>query len=379
MKKVKALYFVDRFLRGGIQSFILDYASAMDDGRVQIEVLTLDDGKAYEMEKDLKQMRVPQYKLDGVWIEKPGDFIREARALEQFFAAHHDYDVVHLHSSSKNFLVLLKAKKYGIPVRIAHAHANMHQNGSLVNRAAGRLLNLPLMQFANYYFACSDSAAEWMFGKKNTEKGKVQVVSNAVDAERFKFDPAKRKKLRRELGLENKLVIGHVGRFMWQKNHCFIIDVFSELHKKRPDSVLVLAGDGMGRTAAEERVRRLGLGKSVRFLGERKDIDCILSAIDVFLFPSVMEGLGIAVIEAQAAGLPCFVSTEVPKKAAVSAMVRFLPLVNGPAFWSNAILKADLRRRNLLPKIKAAGYDIGMAAKKLEEFYIKSVEKNRSA
>lgn len=370
-RKIRILYFADRLLRGGIQSFLIDYIEHMDPEKVEAELLVLDDGRRYELEDRLEADGVPVHKLNGVWIKKPSDFPAYLNALEEFFARHHDYDVVHMNSSSKNMFVLRKAEKYGIPVRIAHSHSTGFQSHKAADRLFGNLLKIPLRKVSTHYFACSESAGAWMFGRKNVEDGRVRIVRNAIDAERFRFDARKREKMRKELDVRDLFVVGNVGRFTPPKNHRFLIRVFHEIHKICPASCLLLAGDGPLRNELEKTAASLGLADCVRFLGFREDREDVLLATDVFVFPSLYEGFPVTMVEAQASGLPCVVSEAVPEEAFLTDLVEFVPLASGPREWADRVLRFrhGFERRDRSEQIKTAGYDIHDSAKRLQEFY----------
>lgn len=372
-KKVKVLYFVDRLLRGGIQSFIIDYVSHMDFNKVQIDILVLDDGHNYELEDKLQKSGVHLYKLQNIWLRKPADFPKYLKALDCFFAKHHDYDIIHMHSSSKNVFVLQKAKKYGIPVRIAHAHNTKFQSQNKTKQILGDILKLPLRKAATHYFACSNAAGQWMFGKKLFESGRIQIISNAIKVDDFVFHQETREKMRKSLGIEHSFVIGCVGRFAPQKNHLFLIDVFCKIHTTNADAVLLLVGDGELRPQIEQKIKDLKLENSVILAGFRNNVNDFLQAMDVFVMPSLYEGLGIVLIEAQASGLPCVVSDIVPKEAIITDLVESVSLKENVATWADYILQLQhgFKRKDMSQQIKAAGYDIDDSAKKLQEFYMK--------
>ena len=180
-------------------------------------------------------------------------------------------------------------------------------------------------KYATDYFACSELAGRWLFGDKTFEQGKVTIINNAIDLDKFKYDEKVRKEKRKELNInDDTLVVGHIGRFVAQKNHTFLIDIFSELHKKEKNSILLLIGQGPLIGEIKQKVETLGISDSVKFLGQRDDVNELYNAMDLFLFPSLYEGLGMVLIEAQANGLPCIASTEVPKNARVSKKISFV-------------------------------------------------------
>ena len=370
-EKIKVLYFVDRLLIGGIQTFILNNIEYMDKTKVQIDFLILDDGNVYEAETDLRLQGHNVYKLKNIWIKKPGDYFKYFKAIDSFFSMHHDYKVVHLHSSSKNFYILKSAKKYGIPIRIAHSHSIGFQSKSKIQIMIGNLCKPLLKKYATNYFACSEIAGEWLFGKKEVKKDNVTVIHNAVDLQRFKFNKNVRNKIRKDLNIEGKLVIGHVGRFTAQKNHNFLIDIFNEIHKKNEKAVLMLVGIGEKEEEIRKKVNRLKLEKYVLFIGFKNNVQEYMWAMDLFVFPSLFEGLGLVLIEAQATGMRCFASKDVvPNEAKVSDLLEYIYLNESSGAWAEKVLNANFNRENKYNDIKNKGYDICDTAKELEEFYI---------
>lgn len=372
-EKVKVLYFVDRMLRGGIQTFVLENIKYMDRQRVQIDFLLLDDGNEYELENTLKKIGCNIYKLRGMWIRRITDFVKYNKVLDKFFKEHNDYKVVHMHSSSKNYMVLKKAKKYGIPVRIAHSHNIGFQSKSKIRIALGNLLKPFLKYYATDYFACSEIAGKWLFGKKITSSNKFKVIHNAVDLEKFKFDECIRKKIRKDFNIdEDTLVIGHVGRFTNQKNHEFLIDIFNEINKRNSDSKLLMIGTGEKEKIIKEKIKTLNLENSVIFAGFKNNVNEYMYAMDIFVFPSLYEGLGLVLIEAQATGMKCFTSKDVvPVESKVSDLLEFIRLEETPTYWAEQILKSDKIRKNVYEQMKLNGYDISNTALFLENFYIK--------
>ena len=370
-EKVKVLYFIDRMLRGGIQTFVIENMKHMDKNKIQIDYLLLDDGVKYELEDTLKEMGSNVYKLKGVWLRKPTDYFNYFKKIDEFFSQHNDYKVVHLHSSSKNFYILKSAKKYGIPVRIAHSHNIGFQSKNKIQIMIGNLCKPLLKKYATDYFACAYLAGEWLFGKKAVKDGKVRVIHNAVEYEKFKFNEEKRIEIRNRLNINEKLVIGNVGRFSEQKNHEFLIDIFNEIHKKNKRSTLMLIGKGEKEEIIRKKVKELGLENDVIFMGFCDNVNELMWAMDIFLMPSLHEGLPVVGIEAQAAGLPCFMSKYViTDEVKITELVKFIELKQSPSEWAEEILNSDLNRKNTKAEIEQAGYLIMDTAKELENFYI---------
>lgn len=370
---VKVLYFVDRMLRGGIQTFVIENLKHMDKSKVQIDFLLLDDGNHYEAEEELEKLGCKVYILKDIWIRKITDFIKYYKALNNFFKVHHDYKVVHLHSSSKNFMVLKLAKKYGIEIRIAHSHCIDFQTDSDFKKIIGNLFKFPLKKYATDYFACSKEAGEWLFGEKIVNSNQFKIVHNAVDLEKYKFDKEIRLKMRSDLKIDEKtVVVGHVGRFVELKNHDFLVDIFYEFNKLCNNSKLLLIGTGEKENEIKNKVKKLGIEKNVIFAGFRNNVNDYMCAMDLFVLPSKLEGLGLVLIEAQASGLRCFTSKDVvPEEVDVSNTTEFISLNCLPKEWADRLMQANIERLNNHKIIKQKGYNIIDTSKFLQDFYSK--------
>lgn len=369
MKQIKVLYFVDRMLRGGIQTFVLENMRHMDKRKIQIDYLLLDDGNHYELEDVLKNEGANIYKLKNVWLRKPQDYLYYMKSMRKFFKTHNDYDIVHLHSSSKNWLVLYYAKKYGIKVRIAHSHNIGFQTTSKMQIILANMFKPLLKINATDFLACSHDAGKWLFGRKE-----FIVVHNAVDLKKFEYNLQEREDIRKKYKLENSFVIGHIGRFTNQKNHKFLIQIFYEFQKKYSNAKLLLVGEGILQDEIKQMVKNLKIDNKVIFAGFHTDTEKYLSAMDVFVFPSLYEGLGLVLIEAQANGIPCFTSKDVvPKEAKVSRQLEFISLTKTPGEWAVQILNGDLQRQNVKHEIIENGYQIEDTAKFLQGYYINRV------
>lgn len=377
MKKIKVLYFVDRMLRGGIQSLVIDWVSRFDKEKIQVDFLLLDDGNKYELEDTLEELGCKVYKLHGIWIRTPFDYIKYHNKANDFFKKHNDYNVVHLHSSSKNYPILKYAKKYNVPIRIAHSHNVDFQTTSKLKKIAGNIFKIQLRKYSTDYFACSYLAGEWLFGKKITQSDKFKVIHNAVDYEKFKFNKNIRNKLRKELNVsDNTILLGNVARFEKQKNHSFLIDVFYQYQKKIDDSMLLLIGTGTLEKEIAEKVRKLNIENKVIFLGFKNNVNEYMNAIDYFVFPSLFEGLGLVLIEAQANGIPCFTSNNVvPSEVKITDYLKFIELNNNAEEWSNQIIETSTKRIDTYNQIKNHLYLIEDVIKILQEKYISGEEK----
>lgn len=278
------------------------------------------------------------------------------------------YDVIHVNGNSSTMLFeLLTAQKSGVQVRIAHVH-NTRTSYPILNK----LLKNKFQKTYTCSIAVSSQAGDWLYGA-----GKYRILNNAINVQQYKFNQNIREEYRRTLGLENKFVVGHVGRLDIQKNHSFLLDIFAEIKKHEQNACLLLVGGGTLESELKEKSRRLGIEKDTIFVGMKNSASEYLQAMDVFVFPSLFEGLGIALIEAQASGLSCIASDVIPMETKMSTSVRYLSLELTPEKWCNVILDADVRSRseiseNACRDIRKAGYDIKTEASKLEKLYLNS-------
>ena len=295
--------------------------------------------------------------------------IRYKKELTKFFINNPQYKIVHSHLDSLSALPLSIAKKMSVPVRIAHSHTNsFDKNYKEYIRGITKKL---IKYFATDFAGCSEESIRFMFGDNINN---YQIMNNAIDINKFKFDTQKRKEIRKFLNIDkDTFVLGHVGRFNYPKNHEFLIDMFNEVYKKNKNAVLLLVGDGDGRSVIEEKVKNLKLDNNVKFLGIRSDIHELMQAMDVFVLPSLYEGLGIVLIEAQAAGLPCITSKDVvPNIVKITNNLYFLPLSAGAITWANAINSSRVsfgKRDNAVRSIRNAGYEIKNVSMDLQNYY----------
>lgn len=285
-----------------------------------------------------------------------------------------NYKAIVLNSNSITYVFpIFIARFFGIPMRIMHSHnSGFEQKIGFAKKAIMKLNRCLLKWGATDYFACSQLAGKWMFG----EKTPFTVIPNAIDCSKFRFNPEVRHEIRESLNIEDKFVVGHVGRFTYQKNHGFLIDIFNEIHKINPKAVLLLIGDAVGDMSycetAKQKVAQYGLTECVQFLGMRNDVPLLMQAMDCFVFPSRFEGLGIVGIEAQAAGLPCFFSDTITREVGLTELAHFIPLRNNPNQWANIILRIHpIKRKQENQNVALAGYDITVAIKKIENLYLR--------
>lgn len=391
-KPVHVLHVLGGVGLGGAESRIMDLYRQMDREEIQFDFLVHDSavkngfreagqtGAAAALrEKNDGYVRKPQFydeeiqSMGGHIYVLPKfrvyNYFSYRKAVKAFFAAHREFRVVQGHMTSTAGIYLPIAKKAGIPVTVAHA-----RNAGVVKGLKGlatRFFRRGLAEKADRCFACSVLAGRDVFGQEAMQAGKVIVIYNAIDVERFTYNEKVRQETRTELGISGALVLGHVGRFEYQKNHPYLLEVFAAVCKERPDARLLLLGDGEDRPAMEEKCRQLGIAGQVRFLGNRRDAQRFYQAMDVFLLPSFFEGLPGVLVEAQAAGLRCLVSDTVTREAQATDLVTYLRIEEPPARWAAEVLKqADYGRRDTAQELRAAGFDVRTQAERYRRFYL---------
>lgn len=370
MKPIRILQVVTIMNRGGLETMLMNYYRKVDHKKIQFDFMVHRNQEG-DYDQEILKLGGRIYRMPQI---RPGNYRDYFKCLDDFFANHPEFNVVHSHINENSSFVLRAAKKANIQVRIAHSHlAGLPFDYKFPFRMYARLF---LKKNASQFFACSDEAGEWLFGKNFARNNNIIVLKNAIDTKEFRFSEETRDKVRKDLELEGKFVIGHVGRFNTQKNHDFLIDIFNEIHKEKKDTVLVLVGEGKLEDEIKKKVERLNLSNSVKFLGLRSDVANIMQAMDLFLFPSLYEGLGVVLIEAQAAGLKCITSTGTPKEADVSDSVDFLGLDKTASEWANHILKyyRNNGRKNNIEIITQKGYDVLTNIGWLTNNYIKTSE-----
>lgn len=288
------------------------------------------------------------------------------------------YDIAYfnLNSPSAVFKYPLVCKLFGINNIIIHSHSSYIDEVSIITKIINFFGRKLINKIASCRFACSDKAAEWMFGKKVAENKLYEQIQNGIEAEKYIFNKEIRNKKRKQLGLSNDdFVIGHVGRFTPAKNHDFIIDIFIEVLKIKKNSKLLLIGIGNLQEKIITKAKENGIFDKIMFLGERIDVNEIMQVMDVFLLPSYYEGLPIAGIEAQASGLKCIFSTNISKEVEITKNAEFISLQKDANFWSQEILKyINYNRSNQEKNIKNAGFDICDTVKYIEKLLLNMVE-----
>ncbi len=368
IKMTRVLEIIGKRPQGGIGAFITNYQSHFVGEDIKLDYLIFNDEPDGPFDEKVRSMGSKIYVLPElrnirlflIW-----------KAIYEFFHKHEgEYDIVHLHSANIAFMVFPAAKKVGIENLLIHSHATTYSDKRM-NAIRNFFLYGGARKYATRYLACSVAAGDFLYGKKN--RNRVTVFNNAIECEKYSFDDIIRSEYRNQLGISsNQLVIGHVGRFCEQKNQEYIIDIFKELCNIRDDVVLVFAGDGPLRDIVSERAEKTGVIDKVLFLGQRNDIQNLLMAMDVFVLPSLYEGLPVVGVEAQASGLKCYFSDTITREIELTDSL-FLSIKEEPKTWAMKICKNginDLKTRMAASEIVLSkGYDISHEASKLADFY----------
>ena len=363
---IRVLHVVTYMGRGGLETMLMNYYRHIDRSKVQFDFLVHREFEA-DYDEEIKSLGGRIYHVSRLvpWSR------RYKAELRRFFRTHPEYKIVHVHQDCLSSVALQCAKECGIPVRIAHSH-NSNQDKN-IKYLFKRYYMRKIPETATELFACGKAAGDWMFGGKT-----YRLLPNAIAAEKYIYEEEKAKKIKKELDLEKNLVIGHIGRFNPQKNHKFLIDIFEKCFEKNQKVRLMLIGDGEGRKEIENKVKERGLQDNVIFMGVRRDVPELLQAMDVFVFPSLYEGLPVTMIEEQAAGVPAVISDRVSEECIITKdLVKVEGLEETPEQWAGEILKqVKISKRDRSEEIKKAKYDVETNAKWLEEYYLRKAEVN---
>ena len=342
---------------GGIEAFLLNLTKTIDKTNLQFDFLMRGDNPY--LENTLKNYGANIYKV-------PSGMSNYYKFVKSILVKN-NYDFVHVHkNSAANIVLPLMVKKYTNAKLIVHSHNTSPSGGSKIAIMLHKINRTKLMQLSDYRLACSDTAAEWLFGDDYVKKN-VYIIKNGIILKDYVYNPEIRNKVRTDLRLTNKFVIGHVGAFREQKSHKFLLKLFSQLNI--PNAELVLVGEGSLKDEMKSYAKKLGIQEKVLFLGSRNDVNNLLQAFDIFTMPSLWEGLGIAAIESQTSGLPTLVSTNFPSEVKITDNIDFLPL--NIQIWLNKI-ETTLKRKNdrHIDRRQIGEYDMKNSAKIVKGIYM---------
>lgn len=366
-KPIRVLCVMSTLDRGGAESMVMSLFRCMDKDAVIFDFVK-HTNKEGSFEAEIQRLGGKIYTAPRYRVVNSFEYIGWWR---RFLKRHTEYTIIHGHFFTISSVYFSVAKKLGRKT-VAHIHATKtskeHVDRPFVHFLSNILINR-IEKYSDYCMACSTEAGKWVFKKKP-----FTILKNAVDVDKFRLSSDKRTAIRRQLNVENQLILGTVANLSYVKNPMGLLDILIAVKKKNPNTKLIWVGEGEQRKKIEERIRREKLEDSVLLLGVRNDVQDILQAFDVFLLPSFNEGLPVSIIEAQAAGLPCFLSDRVTREADITGLCRFLP-INNPIIWSTEILENQIQRRDTKELIIKAGYDICATAQWLQKFY-ESIERN---
>lgn len=367
-KPIRIAHIIGKWVGGGVEAVVMNYYRHIDKTKIQFDFICDDDSTNIPY-KEIESLGgnvilIPPYQKVFTYHKELKRILKEG-----------NYKIVHSHINTLSVFSLFAAKCAKVPVRIAHSHSTTNKKEKKKNLMKQFLRPFSKI-FANNYMCCSELAGRWLFGNREYEKGNVYLLNNAIDIDKFKYDKKIRKQVRNQLNIaDDTLVIGHIGRFVEQKNHIFLIDIFNEICKQEKDCILLLAGQGPLQNEIKDKVNKLELNDKVIFLGQRSDANRLYQAFDIFILPSLYEGLPVVGVEAQAAGLLCFLSDDMTKETKVLDITNFISLSSSIEYWRDAILNSyDLFTRKITNKeMTLNGFNILKEALKLQELYLKLI------
>lgn len=364
---MRVCQFCEKWESGGIESFLFNVLTHADLSGLEVDIVASQLCESVFTEP-LKALGVRFIELSGNQRDLP----KNRRMFRQLLRRR-QYDVIHLNVFQGLALYYGKiAAEEGVPVRLAHSH------NSALRKSPTRIFKMALhtwakeqyTRYATGLWACSTMAAEFLFSAKELGQKKFQFIPNGIDTGRFRFDPAVREAVRAEMGLSDVFVLGNVGRLCYQKNQDFLLDVFAEVLKRRPNSRLLLVGEGEDKPHLEQKTKELNLTDKVIFYGVTQHVERLLWAMDVFAFPSRFEGLSVVAVEVQTAGLPVLWSDRISEETCVTGQVSVLPLEAGAERWAEKILSLTAPNREAgAQEVQAAGFDVAQTAKLVIDGY----------
>lgn len=357
---------------GGSQAFVMNMYRNIDRSKVQFDFVVTPETKEgfYDEITNLggKIFSCPRY--------KGTNHIQYNKWWDDFFNEHPEYKVIHGHVRSTASIYLKIAKRHGL-VTIAHSHSTSNGNG--ISAILKRIMQLPIRKQADYLFACSDKAGKWLYGEKAITQQNYYMIPNGVDLKRFEFDVNKRNQMRMTLGIKkDMMILGHIGRLSTPKNHKFLLNVFNKYHKINSNSKLLLVGDGELFDCIKEHIDKLNISDAVIMTGSKQNTEDYYQVMDIFVFPSLWEGLPVSVVEAQANGLQCLISDVITHDVDLTDLIQYLPL--DEELWLGAIVEAHKKKRMGLTNEniqRLQPFDALTVANKLQEFYLKQDERAR--
>ncbi|WP_195454814.1 glycosyltransferase family 1 protein [Turicibacter sanguinis] len=360
-KPIRILHVLQKMEAGGTQALLMNIYRNIDRNKVQFDFLVVNSQKEFYDDEILSMGGKIYYSN----LRESKNIYGYQKLLKKILIKN-KYKIIHVHAYTIGYFTLKTAAKYNVPVRIAHSHNNSttKDNKYLIKKILQKLYLL----YATDLFACSKEAGEYLF--KNQ---KFTVLNNSIDSQKFLFDYKIRNKVRKSLNLKDELLIGHVGRLHEQKNHKFLIEIFEEIKKKNKYAKLLLVGNGPLENQILTQIKQKNLNNDIIYLKNRTDVNELYMAMDVFVLPSLFEGLGIVAVEAQAAGTPCVTSNTLPIESIVTPLCKQLSLKIKPEIWANEVIEMSKnydKHENMQEYIIKADYDIVKTSEFIQNYYL---------
>lgn len=367
LEPIRILQINNAMVSAGIETFIMNVYRHIDREKVQFDFLVHYPIPQF-FDEEIKQLGGRIYYLS---IRKDNNFIKYFKDLNQFFKEHKEYHVIHGHMDFYGVFYLFFAWKNGVKIRIIHSH-----NANVTRSIKGMLtffLDIPLKYMTKYRFACSQKAGKFLYKNKS-----FTVLNNAIDVDKFSFNEEKRNQLREKYQAKDKIIYLSIGRFEKQKNHIFMLKIFEEILKIQPQAQLWLIGKGTLEKKVQEEIIKRHLQEHVKILGIQKDIQGFLSAGDVFLMPSLYEGLPVSGVEAQANGIQCYFSENITDEINITDAAHFISLKKSPSEWAKIITSNSISHlSNQKEKITQMGFNMIQQASEIQNMYIELDKKAR--
>lgn len=369
---VRVLQIVGKMDRAGAETLLMNLYRNIDRDLLQFDFVVHRDEKG-DYDDEIKKLGGRIFYLPPMKASMLCEYSKQANSL---FSGG-EWSIVHSHVDAMSALPLLMAKRAKVPVRIAHSHNTAFpKDKKLPIRVAARSI-LPYV--ANRYFGCSEESAKFLFQGVQRSAENSMILNNAIDLEQFRFSADERQRMRSKLNIsEESLVLGHIGRFVKQKNHERLLNIFKAVLLQKPNCLLLMAGDGEEVERIKQIASDMGISEKICFLGVRDDIPSLLQAMDCFVLPSLYEGFPVVGVEAQTAGLPCVFSDEIRKDVKLTDKVSFVPLSSDDKQWANTIISvSQLKRNDNILLMKQEGFEITEVAKALQKFYLETADNIR--
>ena len=372
METIRILHILHSMNRGGAENALMNFYRHIDRSKVQFDFLLTDHNRT-QFEDEIEELGGKIYRIPRLNILSIASYIN---GIKQFLQQHPEYRIIHSHTSSKSFFPLWVGKRLNIPIRIAHSHAARNAKGI---KGIGQTILKPFLYcVATHKVACGIDAAIWLYGKKSYEKGKCLIFKNVIETGKFSFNSRVRDYIRKKYNIDNNtVVIGCIGRLCYQKNQQFALKILSELHNMKYKACLFLIGIGEDEEMLRNLSDKLNVNNQVIFTGVVSNSQDFYQAFDLFLLPSLYEGLPLVLTEAQVSGLRCIASDTIDRGADLTGLVDFLSLKETPGFWANHIKGLiPYERKDRIADLIRNGFDAKTTAHDLQQFYIDCLKKS---